>query len=149
MIHISVQENDFSVQQEYDALCANNTEDGAVVFFVGRVRDLNEGDDVYSMTLEHYPGMTEKALTEIVHKARERWSLNRVRVIHRIGSMLPSDQIVFVAVSSPHRGASFEGAEFIMDYLKTQAPFWKKENTKSGDRWVDAKNSDEQKANKW
>jgi len=146
---VSVQEHDFNVQDEYDLLCQSNADDGAIVFFVGRVRDLNEGDEVKALTLEHYPGMTEKSLHAIIDKACDRWALNRVRVIHRVGTMLPSEQIVFVAVSSPHRGDSFNGAEFIMDYLKTQAPFWKKESTEDGERWVTAKQTDSEQANQW
>lgn len=149
MQSICVQETDFNIQQEYDALCEHNADDGAVVFFVGRVRDLNEGDEVFSMFLEHYPGMTEKALAEIVLDAKNRWTLNRVRVIHRIGELKPADQIVFVGVSSPHREEAFQGAQFIMDYLKTKAPFWKKEATDAGERWVDAKASDEDKEKRW
>ncbi len=149
MDHIAVQTADFIVQEEYDQLCHENTEDGAVVFFVGRVRDINDGDDVYSLTLEHYPGMTEKSLKDIITQARERWPLNRIRVIHRVGNLMPADQIVFVGTTSPHRSAAFEGAEFIMDYLKTQAPFWKKEATTDGDRWLDAKASDAQKSKRW
>lgn len=146
---VSVQEHDFIVQDEYDLLCQSNTNDGAIVFFVGRVRDLNDGDEVKALTLEHYPGMTEKSLHTIIDKACKRWTLNRVRVIHRVGTMLPSEQIVFVAVSSPHRGDSFNGAAFIMDYLKTQAPFWKKESTEGGERWVAAKQTDSEQANQW
>jgi molybdopterin synthase catalytic subunit len=149
MVNISVQEADFNIQEEYDALCHANAEDGAVVFFVGRVRDINDGDNVYAMTLEHYPGMTEKCLEDIVAQAQKKWPLNRVRVIHRVGNLLPADQIVFVATASPHRDAAFAGAQFIMDYLKTQAPFWKKEKVEEGSRWVDAKSSDEDKANSW
>jgi len=149
MINISVQTEDFLVQNEYDQMCLTNTEDGAIVFFVGRVRDLNDGDDVYSMTLEHYPGMTEKSLHDIVEQAKSRWALSRVRVIHRVGQLTPADQIVFVATASPHRDAAFAGAQFIMDFLKTQAPFWKKESTQKGDRWVDAKESDNKKAGTW
>ncbi|WP_196157448.1 molybdopterin synthase catalytic subunit MoaE [Reinekea sp. G2M2-21] len=149
MIHISVQTEDFNVQDEYDAVCQQNNDDGAVVFFVGRVRDLNQGDAVFSMTLEHYPGMTESALADIISEAQQRWPLNRVRVVHRVGPLQPSDQIVFVATSSPHREAAFAGAEFIMDYLKTRAPFWKKESTDKGERWVDAKDSDAKKADTW
>ncbi|MEJ2066052.1 MAG: molybdopterin synthase catalytic subunit MoaE, partial [Reinekea sp.] len=118
-------------------------------FFVGRVRDLNDNDNVYAMTLEHYPGMTEKSLHAIAEQARQRWPLNRIRIIHRVGRMLPADQIVFVAASSPHRQAAFAGVQFIMDYLKTQAPFWKKEETPGGSRWVEAKESDEEKAKQW
>lgn len=149
MLEIRVQTEDFNIQHEYDALCQANTKDGAVVFFVGRVRDLNEGDDVTEMFLEHYPGMTEKSLAEIAEQARERWPLNRIRIVHRVGSLLPADQIVFVGVSSPHRGASFDGARFIMDFLKTRAPFWKKESTPDGERWVDAKQSDAEQEQRW
>lgn len=149
MIHISVQTEDFNIQQEYDELCMANAQDGAVVFFVGRVRDINQGDDVFSMTLEHYPGMTEKSLQTIVEQAKERWPLNRVRIIHRVGELLPADQIVFVAAASPHREAAFSGAQFIMDYLKTEAPFWKKESVPEGERWVEHKESDQQQADKW
>ncbi|MHA7879131.1 MAG: molybdopterin synthase catalytic subunit MoaE [Saccharospirillum sp.] len=149
MLFIGVQSEDFSVQQEYDALCQANTEDGAIVFFVGRVRDLNEGESVQRLTLEHYPGMTEKALNRVVGQACARWPLHRVRVIHRIGELLPADQIVFVGVSSPHRQAAFDGAAFIMDYLKTQAPFWKKEASPEGERWLDARESDQASQQRW
>lgn len=149
MLTISVQVDDFSVQHEYDALCRQNTDDGAIVFFVGRVRDMNEGDTVSEMFLEHYPGMTEKTLEAITEDARQRWPLNRIRVVHRVGALRPADQIVFVGVSSPHRGAAFEGAQFIMDFLKTRAPFWKKETTAEGDRWVEAKSSDKDQERRW
>lgn len=146
---ISVQQDDFNVQAEYDALCKSNTTDGAVVFFVGRVRDTNVGDDVVKMILEHYPAMTEKVLNDIVEEAGKRWQLSRVRVIHRYGSLYPADQIVFVATSSPHRESAFMGAQFIMDFLKTKAPFWKKETTQEGERWVDAKPDDKDKEEAW
>ncbi|EAR08186.1 molybdopterin synthase catalytic subunit MoaE [Reinekea blandensis] len=149
MLEIRVQQDDFSVQREYDGLCRENTDDGAVVFFVGRVRDLNEGDTVTGMFLEHYPGMTEKTLQSIADEARHRWPLNRIRIVHRVGALNPSDQIVFVGVSSPHRGAAFDGAQYIMDFLKTRAPFWKKESTPEGDRWVDARSSDTEQENRW
>lgn len=149
MKFVAVQVEDFNVQDEYQLLCQNNTHDGAVVFFVGRVRDYNDGDEVSDLLLEHYPGMTEKSILEIIDQAQQRWALNRVRVIHRVGLMAPADQIVFVGVTSPHRGDSFKGVEFIMDYLKTKAPFWKKETTDKGERWVDAKNDDDNKADKW
>lgn len=149
MNRISVQRDAFSVSDEYEQMSQHNAEDGAIVLFVGRVRDLNEGDPVHALTLEHYPGMTENTLKMIVEEARERWPLNRVRVIHRVGQLFPSDPIVLVATSSPHREAAFAGAQFIMDFLKTQAPFWKKESTDQGDRWVDAKDSDANKANQW
>lgn len=149
MIHIAVQEDDFSVQKEYDRLCEANSQDGAIVFFVGRVRDVSERQEVTAMTLEHYPGMTEKCLHELANEAKTRWSLSRIRIIHRVGRLLPAEQIVFVAVSSPNRGAAFQGAEFLMDYLKTQAPFWKKEESPTGAHWVDAKESDRTKADQW
>jgi molybdopterin synthase catalytic subunit len=146
---ISVQNEDFSVDAQYRALIADNVSDGAVVTFVGMVRDFNDGSDVEGLFLEHYPGMTEKCLEDIVEQAKQRWSLGRVRVIHRVGQLALGDQIVFVGVTGRHRGESFEACEFIMDYLKTQAPFWKKETTTSGERWVEAKQTDQQKADKW
>jgi len=146
---IAVQSDDFSVAAEYAKLCENNSSDGAVVTFAGLVRDLNQGQRITSLTLEHYPAMTEKALQEIVHDARKRWQLGRVRMIHRIGKLKLSEQIVFVGVSSAHRGDAFAACEFIMDYLKTRAPFWKKEQTENGEHWVEAKHSDQQKAQQW
>ncbi|ARR49734.1 TPA: molybdopterin synthase catalytic subunit MoaE [Photobacterium damselae] len=145
---ISVQFEDFSVADEYEKL-AQGTEAGAVVTFIGKVRDFNQGDSVTGLSLEHYPGMTEKALSEIVEQARARWPLLQVRVIHRVGDLDLGDQIVFVGVSSAHRGASFEACEFIMDYLKTRAPFWKKEQTPEESRWVDARESDTSAADRW
>ncbi|EHA1081175.1 molybdopterin synthase catalytic subunit MoaE [Photobacterium damselae] len=145
---ISVQFEDFSVADEYEKL-AQGTEAGAVVTFIGKVRDFNQGDSVTGLSLEHYPGMTEKALSEIVEQARARWPLLQVRVIHRVGDLDLGDQIVFVGVSSAHRGASFEACEFIMDYLKTRAPFWKKEQTPEENRWVDARESDTSAADRW
>ncbi|UKA11019.1 molybdopterin synthase catalytic subunit MoaE [Photobacterium damselae] len=145
---ISVQSEDFSVADEYEKL-AQGTEAGAVVTFIGKVRDFNQGDSVTGLSLEHYPGMTEKALSEIVEQARARWPLLQVRVIHRVGDLDLGDQIVFVGVSSAHRGASFEACEFIMDYLKTRAPFWKKEQTPEENRWVDARESDTSAADRW
>lgn len=146
---ISVQTEDFQMADEYQQLVSDNISDGAVVTFVGMVRDFNDGSDVEGLYLEHYPGMTEKCLEDIVVKAKERWPLGRVRVIHRVGQLALGDQIVFVGVTSKHRGSAFEACEFIMDYLKTQAPFWKKETTEGGERWVEAKQSDQQKANTW
>jgi len=142
---VSVQETDFDCGAELAVLSAGDDEAGAVASFVGLVR----GGDILAMTLEHYPGMTEQALQEIVDLARQRWEVRRVRVIHRIGRLAPGDQIVFVGVSSRHRGDAFAACEFIMDYLKTQAPFWKKEETTSGGRWVDARESDEAAARRW
>lgn len=132
---VSVQIEDFSVEQEYQRL-SEGTAAGAVVTFVGKVRDMNLGDNVIGLHLEHYPGMTEKSLSDICDQAESRWPLLGVRVIHRVGDMDSGDQIVFVGVSSAHRGAAFDACEFIMDYLKTQAPFWKKERTTNEDRWL-------------
>lgn len=122
---------------------------GAVASFLGLVRDLNDGASVSAMTLEHYPGMTEKALEAIVAEAKQRWNIYDALVIHRVGPLKPCDQIVLVAVSSAHRGEAFAACEFIMDYLKTRAPFWKKEDTPDGGRWVDARDSDDSAAARW
>ncbi|WP_418156539.1 molybdopterin synthase catalytic subunit MoaE [Pantoea agglomerans] len=138
----------FDMAEAYRWLAACD-EDGAVVTFTGKVRNHNLGNDVAALTLEDYPGMTEKALQEIVDAARERWPLQRVTVIHRVGELFPGDEIVLVGVTSAHRGSAFSAAEFIMDYLKTRAPFWKREATKQGDRWVDARDSDHQAAQRW
>lgn len=138
----------FDMAEAYRWLAACD-EDGAVVTFTGKVRNHNLGSDVAALTLEHYPGMTEKALQEIVAAARERWPLQRVTVIHRVGELFPGDEIVLVGVTSAHRGSAFSAAEFIMDYLKTRAPFWKREATEQGDRWVDAHDSDHQAAQRW
>ena len=146
---ISVQTEDFSLNDQYQALIADNIKDGAVVTFVGLVRDFNDGNDVNGLFLEHYPGMTEKCLTDICQQANERWALGRIRVIHRIGQLDLGSQIVFVGVTSQHRQSAFEACEFIMDYLKTQAPFWKKETTTKGQHWVEAKQSDQNRADKW
>ncbi|QIL86173.1 molybdopterin synthase catalytic subunit MoaE [Vibrio sp. HDW18] len=145
---VAVQSADFSVADEYQAL-AQGTQAGAVVTFVGKVRDMNLGDNVLGLHLEHYPGMTEKALLEICDLAQARWPLQRVRVIHRIGDMLSGDQIVFVGVTSAHRNAAFAACEFIMDYLKTRAPFWKKELTTEQSRWIDSRASDQQAVQRW
>lgn len=145
MDRIAVQEADFDAGREIAALGSNDKETGAIASFVGQVR----GGKVAAMTLEHYPGMTEKALREIVVLARERWQLQRTCVIHRIGRLQPGDNIVFVGVSSAHRGEAFAACEFIMDYLKTRAPFWKKEETAEGARWVDARETDETAATRW
>lgn len=149
MILVSVQSDDFNLQHEYDALCENNTADGAVVTFVGRVRDLAENSNVTALTLEHYPSMTEKTLTELAQSAKQRWPISQVRVIHRYGTLGPADQIVLVAVSSPHRTAAFESAQYLMDFLKTNAPFWKKEHTNDGDYWVEAKQADVDQERQW
>jgi molybdopterin synthase catalytic subunit len=152
---VSVQEADFDAGAEIGALSAGRDDVGAVASFVGLVRaDKTDGETsaaaaVKAMTLEHYPGMTEKALEEIVVQAQARWALLGVRVIHRVGRLLPGDRIVFVAVASSHRGDAFAACEFIMDYLKTRAPFWKKEETLQGGRWVDARESDDAAAGRW
>ncbi|QIA63865.1 molybdopterin synthase catalytic subunit MoaE [Vibrio astriarenae] len=145
---ISVQAADFSVGDEYQAL-AQGTAAGAVVTFVGKVRDMNLGDEVTGLSLEHYPGMTEKALAEICDQAEQRWPLLDIRVIHRVGDLDIGDQIVFVGVSSAHRDAAFEACEFVMDYLKTKAPFWKKERTSESTRWVESRDSDAKAAERW
>ena len=146
---IRVQENDFDISAEITALRKGDPRVGAVVTFLGTVRDLNDGSQVKEMTLEHYPGMTEKALEEIVAQAKSRWGIYQALVIHRVGPLLPEDQIVLVAVTSAHRGEAFAACEFIMDYLKTAAPFWKKEETPEGGRWVDARVTDEAAMARW
>jgi molybdopterin synthase catalytic subunit len=146
---VRVQQEDFDLGAEVARLRAGDPRIGAVVTFVGTVRDLNEGAKVAELELEHYPGMTERALQDIVEQARSRWPLYGALVVHRIGPMLPMEQIVLVAVSSAHRGEAFAACEFIMDYLKTEAPFWKKEQTPDGARWVDARVSDDAAKAKW
>lgn len=145
---ISIQTEDFDPGFEHQQL-SDNPAAGAIVTFTGTVRNMNLGDSVGGLYLEHYPGMTEKALQEILDEAGDRWSLAAVRVIHRVGQMHPGDRIVFVGVTSAHRKAAFEACEFIMDYLKTRAPFWKKETTEEGDRWVAERDSDQQAAERW
>jgi len=142
---VSVREADFDVGAEIAVLTAGDVDAGAVATFVGLVR----GGDITAMTLEHYPAMTEKAIEEIVVEARSRWELQGVRVIHRVGRLLPGDRIVLVVVTSRHRQAAFAACEFIMDYLKTQAPFWKLEETSAGNQWVDARESDEEALRRW
>lgn len=144
---VSVQEADFDVSSEMHALCEGKHDIGAVVSFTGLVRDV--GDGLREMTLEHYPGMTEAALEEIVAQAKARWPLNGVRIIHRVGPLVPGAQIVLVLAASRHRQAAFEAAEFLMDYLKSRAPFWKKEATAEGGRWVDAREADEEALARW
>lgn len=170
---VRVQQAPFDAQAEADALRAGDLDVGAVVTFVGTVRDLNDedagratgrpepappsGEDsrgphrgaVSALTLEHYPGMTEKALESIVDEARSRFDVRRILVIHRVGTLAPGDPIVLVAVTGAHRGAAFDACRFVMDYLKTRAPFWKKERTREGDRWVDARASDDEAAERW
>ena len=146
---IRVQHEDFDAGAEINRLRLARPDTGAVAAFVGQVRDLNEGDAVSGMTLEHYPGMTEKALDGIVEQAKSRWNIFDALVIHRIGELKPLDQIVLVVVSGAHRGEAFAACEFIMDFLKTEAPFWKKEQTGRGERWVDARTSDESAKQRW
>jgi len=146
---VAVQQENFNLGQEYAKLLANDRGIGAVVAFVGTVRDLNLSDDVVALELEHYPGMTEKSLQKIVDEAAQRWSLQAARVIHRIGKMYPGDQIVMVLTASAHRGDAYAANNFIMDYLKTEAPFWKKEFTPDGPRWIEARDSDDKAAARW
>jgi molybdopterin synthase catalytic subunit len=148
-VSVSVQQDNFDQGDEYRLLAQNNQVDGAIVTFVGQVREHNQGNGVRGLFLEHYPQMTLRSLESIVDKAKARWMLGKVRVIHRFGQLNLGDQIVFVGVTSQHRQSAFEAAEFIMDYLKTQAPFWKKETTDSGERWVEANQHDTDRAKKW
>ena len=146
---VRVQTEDFDLGAELACLRAGDARVGALASFVGLVRDRNDGSGVSEMTLEHYPGMTEKALEAIVQEARGRWDIYDALVIHRVGPLKPTDQIVLVAVTSAHRGEAFAACEFIMDYLKTRAPFWKREVTPDGARWVDARDSDDSAAQRW
>jgi len=146
---VRIETADFDVSAEIATLRRGNPKIGAVASFVGIVRDVNEGDAVAGMTLEHYPEMTERAITEIIDQARGRWNVIEALVIHRVGALKPLDQIVLVVVASEHRGDAFAACEFIMDYLKTRAPFWKKENTDKGARWVEARADDEIAAERW
>lgn len=149
MARVRVQAEPFDAGHEIATLTAGRRDVGAVASFVGLVRDLNEGHAVSRMTLEHYPGMTEKALEEICREAAGRWDLLDLRVVHRVGPLEPGDAIVLVAVSSAHRGEAFAACEFLMDYLKTRAPFWKKEQIPNGERWVEAREADETAAARW
>ena len=146
---VRVQEQDFDAGAEMSRLRASRADVGAVASFVGVVRDSNDGASVGSMTLEHYPGMTEKSIQAIIDQAKERWKIFDALVIHRVGELKPRDQIVLVAVTGSHRGEAFAACEFIMDFLKTRAPFWKKEQTQQGARWVDARVSDDAAAARW
>ena len=145
---IVVQQQDFNVPAEYARIATDNS-DGAIVTFVGKVRDFNDGSAVTDLTLEHYPGMTEAVLQQITAQARERWSLNFVTIFHRVGTMTLGEQIVFIGVSSAHRKAAFAACEFLIDFLKTKAPFWKLEGAGADKRWVDARDADEQAAQAW
>ena len=147
---IVVQTEDFDVGQEYQSLISNNTQDGGVTLFIGRVREFNQSQQVTDLELEHYPAMTQKALNDIAEQARQRWQINNLCIIHRVGKLQLCDQIVLVGVTSAHREAAFNAAQFLMDYLKTRAPFWKKETTTSGQhRWVEAQEKDQQAAKRW
>jgi|SRR2546427_9321501 len=146
---VRVQTEDFDMAREVAALRGSDGRVGAVAAFVGIVRDLNDVAALRTLTLEHYPGMTEKALARIIDEAKSRWDIYEALVIHRIGELAPTDQIVLVAVTSAHRGEAFSACQLIMDYLKTQAPFWKKERTADGERWVEARVSDDEAAARW
>ena len=146
---VAIQTEDFDLGAEVAALRAGDARVGAVCAFVGTVRERNEGQAVQSMELEHYPGMTEQSIEAMIDAARQRFALYGVRVIHRVGLLQPQDQIVLVAVTAAHRGEAFRACEFLMDYLKTQAPFWKKEQTPQGARWVDARVSDDEALARW
>jgi len=148
-VKIVVQSEVFDLGAEVEAMRRGRTAIGAIASFVGLARDHNAGSGVQAMTLEHYPGMTEKALAALVEEAKSRWTLLDVTLIHRVGRLLPGDPIVLVAVAGQHRGEAFAACEFIMDYLKTRAPFWKKEETPEGERWVDARASDDAAAARW
>ena len=146
---VTVQTADFDLGAEVAALRAGDAGVGAVAAFVGTVRDRNDGQGVSSMELEHYPGMTERAIEAMIDEAEKRFDIRGARVIHRVGLLQPQDQIMMVAVTSAHRGQAFQACEFLMDYLKTQAPFWKKEQTPEGARWVDARSSDDAAIARW
>jgi len=146
---VAIQTQDFDVSREVQALRSGNADVGAVCVFVGTVRDRNDGDDVSTLELEHYPGMTEKSIERMINEAQQRFEMISAKVIHRVGILSPLDQIVLVAVTSAHRGQSFQACEFLMDYLKTQAPFWKKETGPNGSHWVDARVSDDQALARW
>ncbi len=149
MSRVRIQTGDFDLSQEVARLRAGQPKVGGIVTFVGTVRDLNDGAQVAAMELEHYPGMTEASIDAIVEQALARWPIVDAFVLHRVGPLLPQDQIVLVAVTSAHRGEAFAACEFIIDYLKTEAPFWKKESTPAGERWVDARVSDDAALDKW
>jgi molybdopterin synthase catalytic subunit len=148
-IKISVQQADFDAGALQQQMRLAHPESGALVSFIGQVRDLNEGVSISSMHLEHYPGMTEKSLSHIAKQATQRWPLSAIEIIHRFGDLKPLDQIVLVLVASAHRHDAFAACEFVMDYLKTEAPFWKKESTSAGERWVEAKATDDVSKARW
>jgi molybdopterin synthase catalytic subunit len=146
---VRVQSEAFDLAREVEALRAGDPRIGAVVTFLGTVRDINDASAVSTLTLEHYPGMTEKALADIVAEAKQRFDIYGARVVHRVGALQPTDAIVLVAVTSAHRGEAFAACHFIIDYLKTRAPFWKKELTPAGERWVEAREADDDAAARW
>ena len=146
---VRVQTEDFDISAEILQLRRGNPKIGAVACFIGLVRDINENATVAEMTLEHYPAMTQKALTDIVEEAKQRWDIMDILVVHRVGTLKPMDQIVLVVVASAHRGTAFVACEFMVDYLKTRAPFWKKEQTEKGACWVEARDSDDDAAGRW
>ena len=146
---IRVQHEDFDVGAEAAKLCAAGAGTGALCLFVGLVRDMSAGTPVAAITLEHYPGMTERALEQIVAEAKSRWDIIDVLVVHRVGRLAPTEQIVLVVVTGAHRGEAFAACEFVMDYLKTRAPFWKNEATAEGTRWVEARTADDEAAERW
>ncbi len=149
MTRVTIQTQDFNLADEVAALRHNDARVGAVCSFIGTVRDRNDGSAVQTLELEHYPGMTEKAIEAMIDEAIKRFDIFGARVVHRVGLLQPLDQVVMVAVTSAHRGESFKACEFLMDYLKTQAPFWKKEQTPDGARWVDARVTDDAALAKW
>ena len=146
---VRVQTEDFDAGAEVARLRAGDLSIGAIAVFIGTVRDVNDDAAISGLTLEHYPGMTESALEEIATEARQRFDINETLIIHRVGALAPGDQIVLVAVTSAHRGMAFDACEFVMDFLKTKAPFWKKERTPKGERWVEARTSDDEAASRW
>jgi molybdopterin synthase catalytic subunit len=148
-VRVSIQSEDFDLNREVAALRDGDAGVGAVAAFVGTVRDRNDGSGVSGMTLEHYPGMTERSIEAMIDTAMQRFDIRGARVVHRVGSLKPMDQIVLVVVTSAHRADAFEACEFLMDYLKTQAPFWKKEATPAGERWVDARTADDAALTRW
>lgn len=146
---IRVQTDDFDAGLEIRQLQSSRTDIGAIVSFIGLVRDMNQDESIHQLTLEHYPGMTEKALENIIDQAKRRWPIQEALIIHRVGTLAPGDQIVLVVACGAHRGDTFAACEFMMDYLKTEAPFWKKESTPNGARWVEARESDEAARQRW
>jgi molybdopterin synthase catalytic subunit len=148
-VSVKIQTEDFNPQAVVDALCKGQADIGAVVTFVGLVRDSAQAESISAMELEHYPGMTESSLQDIVDEAHQRWQLQGVSIIHRVGKLRPAERIVMLAVASPHRGEAFQACEFMIDFLKTRAPFWKKEYTAQGAHWVDARESDDSARKRW